>query len=71
MPNGDSSQVKESLYGFPVREPDGRRNPNGRSVDVKVFWERQQEIVNLKSLGYKNTEIAQMLGLLQRQSPTL
>jgi len=57
------SGEKKSLYGFPVREPDQRRNPNGRSVDIKQLWSRSHEILNLDSLGYKGTEIASMLGV--------
>ena len=57
------TQAEQSLYGFPIRDLDRRRNPNGRSVDIKQFYSRQHEIVNLDSLGYKGTEIASMLGI--------
>lgn len=53
----------EALYGFPMRDIDRRRNPNGRTVDIKQFYSRQHEIINLDSLGYKGTEIASMLGI--------
>jgi len=52
-----------TFYGFKFREPDKRRNPNGRSFDIKALWDRQHEILNLNSLGYKGSEIANMLGI--------
>jgi predicted transcriptional regulator len=71
MSNGDNAELneemieEESLYGFPVREFDNRktRNPNGRVVDIKRFYSRQHEIIQLDSLGYKGSEIAKMLGI--------
>jgi predicted transcriptional regulator len=62
MSNGDNA-ARETLYGFKVREPDKRRNPNGRSVDIKSLWDRQHEILNLNALGYKGSEIAKLLGI--------
>ena len=59
----NSSEVRESLYGFPIREPDKRRNPNGRVVDIKQLWSRQKEIIRLDSLGYKGSDIASMLNI--------
>ena len=58
----------ETLYGFTVREQDGRKaaDPANRSVDIKSLWSRQHEILNLDSLGYKGSDIARMLGI----SPT-
>ena len=60
-----AENFRESLYGFPVREPDARirDNPNGRSVDIKRLWSRSQEILSLDSLGHKGADIARMLGI--------
>ena len=58
-----SEEEKNSLYGFPVREEDKRRNPNGRVVDIQKLWSRSKEILHLDSLGYKGSEIARMLGI--------
>ena len=63
----------KTLYGFPSRGTDKRKfkgegvesnsNPNGRSVDIKSFWSRQHEIINLDSLGFKGAEIAKLLNI--------
>ena len=57
----------ESIYGFPVREPDKRVNEVDRTprLDIKRLWSRHKEIINLDSLGYKGSEIAKMLGITQ------
>lgn len=57
------SRETNALYGFPMREPDRRRNPNGRSVDIKQLWSRHKEIIQLDRLGYKGTEIAKLLNI--------
>ncbi len=54
-----------SLYGFPVRSRDNRTaNPGERKTyDIKQLWDRNKEILNLNSLGYKGSEIAKMLNI--------
>lgn len=59
----DTLNTVNSLYGFPVREPDLRRSSNRRVYDIKKLWSRNKEILQLDSLGYKHTEIAKMLGV--------
>lgn len=55
---------KDSIYGFPMREVDLRRNPNGRVVDIKQLWSRHKEIIQLDSMGmYTQEEIARMLNV--------
>lgn len=64
---GDSQSIETSLYGFEYREPDKRRereNEDGsRRYDIKQLWQRSHEILNLALLGYKQTEIANMLSI--------
>ena len=56
-------RVKDSLYGFPVREPDLRRSSDRKVYDIKRLWSRNKEIIQLDSMGYKGTEIAKMLNI--------
>ena len=58
-------QLRNDLYGFEVREHDRRRvEPCERKTyDIKQLWNRSHEVLNLAALGYKNTEIAQLLGI--------
>ena len=60
--NGGNGK-NESLYGFPVREPDERRVEERKTYDIKGLWSRHKEILQLDSLGYKGTEIAKLLGI--------
>jgi len=55
----------QALYGVRFREPDERRKREGesRQVDIKQLWQRSHEIINLASLGHKQSEIAEMLGV--------
>lgn len=53
----------KSLYGFPVREPDGRRVSERKVHDIKCLWSRNKEIIQLDSLGYKGSEIAKILDI--------
>ena len=56
-----------SLYGFKFREPDLRRErqseDGSRQYDIKQLWQRSHEILNLALLGYKQTEIANILNI--------
>lgn len=56
-------KVKDSLYGFPVREPDLRRSNDRKVYDIKRLWSRNKEILQLDSMGYKGTEIAKILNV--------
>lgn len=50
-----------SLYG--QREPDGRRQLNGRKTyNVKKLWQRNHEILNLAVFGLKEKQIAEIVG---------
>lgn len=56
--------TRRSLYGFEMREPDLRRNDEGRKThDVKQLWQRTHEIINLVAEGRKHTEVAEILGI--------
>ena len=62
--NGSALADQESLYGFKFRIPDKRRVKTGtKSWDIQQLWQRSHEILNLAVLGYKNTEIANILGV--------
>lgn len=54
---------KDSLYGFPIREPDQRRSGDRKVYDIKKLWSRHKEILQLDSMGYKGSEIAKMLDI--------
>ena len=55
--------VRDSLYGFDYVEEDLRRAPEGerKTYDIKQFWNRHHEIVNLAAQGYSQVQIAQIL----------
>lgn len=56
--------VRESLYGFRIRERDKRESaPGTRRHEIKKLWSRSHEIINLDSLGYRHSEIAKMLDI--------
>jgi predicted transcriptional regulator len=56
---------REGLYGFDYREEDGRRvDPNERKVyNIKQLWQRNHEIVNLSAMGWKDSDIAEILNI--------
>ena len=57
-------KTRNGLYGFEYREPDLRRAKTEHRVhDIKQLWQRNHEIINLASLGYKGTDIADILGI--------
>jgi len=55
--------TRSGLYGFLERDADNRRVPRDerKTYDVKAFWQRHHEIVNLAAEGFKQTEIAEIL----------
>jgi predicted transcriptional regulator len=61
MSNG--LQTREGLYGFEFLERDKRRTDDRRTYEIKQMWQRSHEIVNLALLGYKNTDIAEILNI--------
>ena len=58
-------QTRNGLYGFEFRDVDLRRvDPEERKrYDIKQLWQRSHEIINLAAQGYKNTDIAEILGI--------
>ena len=57
-------QTRNGLYGFEFRDVDLRRAAEGerKTYDVKQMWQRTHEIVNLAARGFKQTEIAEIVG---------
>jgi predicted transcriptional regulator len=53
------------LYGNLIRENDLRRvsREDKSTYDIKSFWQRHHEICNLAAQGFKQTEIAYILGI--------
>lgn len=58
-------ETRNGLYGFDQREPDERRVPaeERKTWNIKAFWQRHHEIVNLAAQGYKQVEIAKILNI--------
>lgn len=57
---------RKNLYGFEMTadSPDARRNDiNKSSYQIKQLWQRTHEILRLSLLGYKSTQIAELLGI--------
>ena len=59
----ETSNAQRTIYGFEMREPDERRKEDRKTPNIKSMWSRHKEIVELDSLGYKGTEIAELLGI--------
>lgn len=57
--------VTESLYGFETRDVDQRKAPVGerKTYDIKKLWQHNHEIINLAAQGFKQLEIAEILGI--------
>jgi len=56
-------QTRKGLYGFEFREPDLRRSEKRKRYEIKSLWQRNHEIINLAARGFKNVEIAEILGV--------
>ncbi len=56
-------QTRNGLYGFEFRDVDKRRTGERKTYDIKQLWQRNHEIVNLAARGFKNIEIAEILGI--------
>ena len=58
-------QARNGLYGFEYRDTDLRRSEAGerKTYDIKSLWQRNHEIVNLAARGFKQTAIADILGI--------
>lgn len=58
-------QTRNGLYGFEFREDDERRVEQGerKTYDIKQFWQRHHEMVNLAARGFKQVEIAEILNV--------
>jgi len=59
-------QSRNGLYGFEFRDVDHRRTPEDeprKRYEIKSLWQRSHEIVNLAARGFKQTDIAEVLGI--------
>jgi len=58
-------QKRNGLYGMEFRDTDLRRAEEGerKTYDIKGLWQRSHEIVNLAAKGFKNVDIAEILGI--------
>ena len=58
-------QKRNNLYGFEFREHDKRRVEQGSRThwNIKQLWQRNHEIINLAAKGFKNVDIAEILGI--------
>lgn len=59
-------QTRNGLYGFEFRDVDLRRTPEDeprKRYEIKQLWQRSHEIVNLAARGFKQTDIAEILGI--------
>jgi predicted transcriptional regulator len=59
-------QTRNGLYGFEFRDVDLRRAAEGEektTYNIKQLWQRSHEIINLAARGFKNTDIAKVLGI--------
>ena len=59
-------QSRNGLYGFEFRDVDHRRTPEDeprKRYEIKQLWQRSHEIVNLAARGFKQTDIAEVLGI--------
>lgn len=58
-------QTRNGLYGFEFRDVDLRRTEqeDKKTYNIKQLWQRSHEIINLAAQGFKNTDIAEILGI--------
>jgi hypothetical protein len=58
-------QTRNGLYGFEFRDVDLRRveAEERKTYNIKQLWQRSHEIINLSAQGFKNTDIAEILGI--------
>ena len=56
---------RKGLYGFEFLDTDNRRANEGerKTYEIKQLWQRNHEIINLSARGFKNVEIAEILGI--------
>jgi predicted transcriptional regulator len=62
----ENVQTRNGLYGFDFRDVDLRRVEEGeerKTYNIKQLWQRSHEIVNLSAQGFKNVDIAEILGI--------
>lgn len=61
----DEVQTRNGLYGFDFREVDLRRvdEEEKKTYNIKSLWQRSHEIINLTAMGFKGTEVAEILGI--------
>ena len=58
-----SLEMRQSLYGFEMAEPDLRRSERGSVHDIKQLWQRSHEIIGLALQGVKQKKIAEILDI--------
>ena len=61
----DDVQRRNGLYGLEYRDHDLRRveeDEERKTYDIKSLWQRSHEIINLAAKGFKQTDIARILG---------
>ena len=58
-------ETRNGLYGFEFRDVDLRRvDPSERKrYEIKQLWQRSHEIINLTAQGFKEVEVAEILGI--------
>ncbi len=56
---------RNGLYGLEFRDTDLRRanEDERKTYDIKQLWQRSHEIINLTARGFKNVEVAEILGI--------
>lgn len=60
----ENSLLTTNLYGNETRVDKRYVDPAERKTyEIKTLWQRSHEIVNLATLGYKQTEIAEILNI--------
>lgn len=56
-------EKRTSLYGFETRDIDKRLTERKSTPDIKSLWQRSHEIIGLALQGYKQKDIAILLGI--------
>lgn len=54
---------RKNLYGYEFRDRDNRRSDDRKVYQIKQLWQRSHEIINLSAQGWKNNDIADILGI--------
>lgn len=65
-PSESGMMRRQNLYGFEYRERDKRRAENpedSKSFNITQLWQRNHEIINLTARGFKQCDVAEILGI--------